>query len=45
MEVEKEENNQRREKTFVKITQVMEVARAVTTVQVKNDDHYVWISK
>ena len=22
----------------------MEVARAVTTIQVKNDDHYVWIS-
>ena len=32
-------------KTFLKITQVMEVALAVTTVQAKNDDHYVWISK
>ena len=28
-------------KTFLKITQVMEVALAVTTVQAKNDDHYV----
>ena len=32
-------------KTFLKITQVMEVALAMTTIQVKNDDHYVWISK
>ena len=32
-------------KIFLKITQVMEVALAVTIVQVKNDDHYVWISK
>ena len=32
-------------KAFLKTTQVMEVALAVTTVQVKNDDHYVWISK
>ena len=32
-------------KTFLKITQVMEVARAVTTVPVKNDGQYVWISK
>ena len=32
-------------KTFLKITQVMEVARAVTTIQAKNDDHYVCISK
>ena len=32
-------------KTFLKITQVMEVALAVTSVPVKNDDHYVWISK
>ena len=32
-------------KTLLKITQVMEVALAVTVVQVKNDDHYVWISK
>ena len=51
MEGEEEENNQRREqnialnKTFLKITQVMEVALAVTTLQAKNDDHYVWISK
>ena len=32
-------------KTFLKITEVMEVALAVTTVQAKNDDHSVWISK
>ena len=32
-------------KKFLKITQAMEVALAVTTVQAKNDDHYVWISK
>ena len=32
-------------KTFLKITQVMEVALAMTAVQAKNDDHYVWISK
>ena len=32
-------------KTFPKITQVMEVFLVVTIVQVKNDDHYVWISK
>ena len=32
-------------KTFLKITQVMEVARVVTVIQAKNDDHYVWISK
>ena len=32
-------------KTFLKITHVMEVALAVTTIQSKNDDHYVWISK
>ena len=31
--------------TFLNITQVMEVALAVTAVQEKNDDHYVWISK
>ena len=32
--------------TFLKITQVMEVALAVTAVEVKKDDHYViWISK
>ena len=32
-------------KTFLKITLIMEVALAVTTVQAKNDDHYVRISK
>ena len=32
-------------KTFLKITQVMEVALVVTVVQANNDDHYVWISK
>ena len=32
-------------KIFLKITQVVEVSLAVTTVQAKNDDHYVWISK
>ena len=32
-------------KTFLKITQVMELALVVTTVQAKNDDHDVWISK
>ena len=32
-------------KTFLKIIQVMEVARVVTTMPVKNDDQYVWISK
>ena len=32
-------------KTTLKITQVMEVALAVTAVQARNDDHYVWISK
>ena len=42
MEGEKEENNQQRE---LKITQVMEVPLAVTTIQAKNDHHYVWISK
>ena len=31
-------------KKFLKITQVIEVARVVTTVQEKNDAHYVWIS-
>jgi hypothetical protein len=30
--------------TFNKITQGMEVARALTTVPVKNDDQYIWIS-
>ena len=45
MEGEKEEKNQHHEQTFLKITKVMEVALAVTIVQVKNDDHYVWISK
>ena len=33
-------------KTFLKITQVMEVALVVIAIQAKNDDHYViWISK
>ena len=45
MEGEEEENNQHREKTFLEITQVMEVALAVTSIQAKNDDHFVWISK
>ena len=45
MELEEEENNQHNEKTFLQITQVMEVARAVTIVPTKNDDQYVWISK
>ena len=31
-------------KTFLQITQVMEVARVVTTVPTKNDDQYIWIS-
>ena len=31
--------------TFLKITQFMVVALTVTTIQAKNDDHYVWISK
>jgi flagellar basal body-associated protein FliL len=31
-------------KTFVQITQVMEVARALTTILAKNDDQYIWIS-
>ena len=31
-------------KTFVQITQVIEVARALTTIPTKNDDHYIWIS-
>ena len=35
-----ETNNQ----TLNKITQGMEVARALTTVPVKNDDQYIWIS-
>jgi hypothetical protein len=30
--------------TFNKITQGMEVARALTTVPVNNDDQYIWIS-
>ena len=33
------------DKTFLKITQVMEVDLVVATIQVKNDDHYVWILK
>ena len=32
-------------KTFLKITQVMEIARAMKKVQEKNDDHYAWVSK
>ena len=32
-------------KTFLQITQVIEVAQAVTVVPVKNDDQYFWISK
>ena len=44
MEGEEEENNQHREQNIPE-TQVMEVALAVTTVQTKNVDHYVWISK
>ena len=31
-------------KTFVQITQVMEVAQALTIVPVKNDNQYIWIS-
>lgn len=31
-------------KTFIQITHVMEVARALTTVLEKNDDQYIWIS-
>ena len=31
-------------KKFGQITQVMEVARALTIVPVKNDDQYIWIS-
>ena len=31
-------------KKFLQITQVMEVARAVTSVPTKNDGQYVWIS-
>jgi hypothetical protein len=30
--------------TFNKIIQGMEVARELTTVPVKNDDQYIWIS-
>ena len=31
-------------KTFLQITQVMEVARVVTAIPMKNDDQYIWIS-
>ena len=31
-------------KTFLQITQVMEVACAVIVVSTKNDDKYIWIS-
>ena len=41
MEGEEEEKINTVNKAFLKITQVMEVALAVTTVQAKNDDHYV----
>ena len=45
MKLEEEETINTVNKKFLKITQFMEVARAVTTVPTKNDDHYVWISK
>ena len=45
MELEEEENNQTNEQNIIKITQIMEVAQAVTIVPAKNDDQYVWISK
>ena len=45
MELEEGETINTVNKTFLQITQVMEVARAVTTVPAKNDDQYVWISK
>ena len=45
MEGEEEENNNTMNKTFLKITQVMEVAQAMIAVLAKNDDKYVWISK
>ena len=31
-------------KTFLQITEVMEVAQAVTIVPMKSDDQYSWIS-
>ena len=45
MEVEEEEKINAVKKTFLKITQVMEVARAVTALQAKNDEQYIWITK
>ena len=44
MEVEKDENNQCNQQTFIQITQFMEVAQAMTTIPIKNDDQYIWIS-
>ena len=32
-------------KTFLQITQVIEVTQAMTTFPTNNDDQYVWISK
>jgi hypothetical protein len=32
------------DKTFIQITQVMKVDRALTVVPTKNDDQYIWIS-
>ena len=43
--VKKKETIKTLNKIYLKITQVMEVALAVTTVKAKNDDHYVWKSK
>jgi hypothetical protein len=44
MELEEEENNRCNQQNIFQITQVMEVARALTTVPMKNDDQYIWIS-
>ena len=44
-ELEEEENNQHTKQTFLQITQVVEVALAVTAIQANNNDHYVWKSK
>ena len=43
--VKKKKTNNVVNKTFLKITQVIEVSLAVTLVQANNDDHYVWTSK
>ena len=43
--VKKKEKINTVNKTFLKMTQVMEVALAVIKVQAKNDDHYLWMSK